>query len=213
MQSDIVGQVLGVTAKQTRNGNMKYDVAFSDGQTYTTFDSARATKAQQLVSTPTAPIPVSARVDVGPSRDGKYTNHNLEDIAPLGQLPAQAMPVQPGTPIQQGFNGGQQQGQVQFTPPPSTGPSDKDKQIARGNAANAVAALYNGVGDVTVETFLADVDAVARYIAFGIQPGEVEEVNALAAALATPEAVAAAVPGVQVGTEGVAAPAESKVTW
>lgn len=89
---EIVGQVLGVTGRTTRNGKTAYDVAFSDGNTYTTFSPQLATKAQQLQGQA-----VSARVSV--TQRGQYTNLNLEDIAPQGQLAPMAFPAQPGTAI------------------------------------------------------------------------------------------------------------------
>lgn len=89
---EIVGQVLGVTGRTTRNGKTAYDVAFSDGNTYTTFSPQLATQAQQLQGQA-----VSARVSV--TQRGQYTNLNLEAIAPQGQLAPMAMPVQPGTAI------------------------------------------------------------------------------------------------------------------
>ena len=92
---DIVGQVLGVTGRATRNGNTVYDIQFSDGNKYSTFVPELATKAQQLTGQQ-----VTARVEV--KQNGKYTNYNLEDIAPVGQLPPLAMPVAGGTPLAAG---------------------------------------------------------------------------------------------------------------
>lgn len=90
---DIDGQVLGVQGTATRNGNVKYDVAFSNGQKYTTFEQATAQKCQALQGQL-----VTMRVET--TIKGQYTNHNVRDIAPQGQLPPLAMPVAGGTPVQ-----------------------------------------------------------------------------------------------------------------
>lgn len=92
---DITGSVLGVSGRTTRNNRQMYDVAFSDGNKYTTFDAALATKAQGLQGQQ-----VTARVEV--SQNGQYTNYNLRDIAPIGQLPPQAFPAAPGAPLPAG---------------------------------------------------------------------------------------------------------------
>lgn len=89
---DVPGSVLGVTGRQTRNGRTVYEVAFSDGNKYSTFDPNLATKAQQLQGQA-----VSARVEI--TQNGQYTNFNLKDIAPQGQLPAMAMPAPAGMAI------------------------------------------------------------------------------------------------------------------
>lgn len=88
---DISGQVLAVTG---RNVNTKfgpkiaYDIAFSDGRTYTAWKAEVATKAQQLQNQQ-----VDARYDekTNVGNDGTvYTNYTLQDIALSGQLPSEA---------------------------------------------------------------------------------------------------------------------------
>lgn len=157
---DITTQVMGVSGRKTRNGSDIYDVALADGNTYTTFDGALAGKASALYGQG----PVTARVDISPSKDGKYTNQNLEDIALAGQLPAMAMPAPaPGTQIQPGTPIGPQPQPVPTTSGVSFTPvgeipkeyqrdfsPEAQKRVAFFAAAQAAAAfvggLYSGLG-------------------------------------------------------------------
>lgn len=195
---DIVGQVLGVTGTPVRNGSgVKYDVSFSDGQSYSTFKQPLAAKAQALQGQM-----ASARIDSKLSADGQRTFYNLEDIAPQGQLPALAMPLAVGTPI--GAPGqAVANGPVSFAPQaiPQVNPVEKDLRITRGNAANAVATLFACSGP-TVEEYLEAVDKVARYIYTGRTGNEPVET-----APVTPQELASALPGLQLGVEGIQAPA------
>src|SRR5581483_3823961 len=141
VQVDINGQVLGVQGRTTRSGKTLYDVAFSDGQKYTTFDTALATKAQQLFGQE-----VSARVEV--KQNGNFTNYNLVDIAPLGALPP--APIVAGTPI--GIGTVPQNGEgKKFTEDDATRIA---KQGALGQAANLVAGLFQGAGPEAFEQAL-----------------------------------------------------------
>jgi len=128
---DIEGQVLEVEGRPTAR-NTIYDIKFSDGNTYSTFKQAIASKAQQL-----AGQFVSARVEV--KQKGEFTNYDLVDIAPQGQLPAMAVPA--GTPVMPQTGGF---GAPPLAPPintplpapvpiPMHDPSVKDERITRQN--------------------------------------------------------------------------------
>jgi hypothetical protein len=201
---DISGQVLGVTGRQSKNGqHTMYDVAFSDGNKYTTFDQAMATKAQQLVGQP-----VTARVEV--KQNGRYTNYNLEDVFPAGQAPPLAQPVAGvpvvGTPIPitpAGENGGGKKG---------FGENDIiriAKLGAIGSAVDLVGNLLHGAGPEALDQALELVDKAAA--AFYTKARSHEAPAAPAAVLGvevptTPAEVAAAVPGVEVGVGAVETP-------
>jgi hypothetical protein len=88
VDSEIAGNVLSATQRVTTNGKTVYDIAFSDGNTYATFDAKTFAKAQPFAA---SGLPVSARVSV--KQNGQYTNYYLNDIAPQGQLSATSAPV------------------------------------------------------------------------------------------------------------------------
>lgn len=193
---DINGQVLGCTAKQTSRG-MLYKVAFSDGNEYTTFENDLAKKANSLVGSP-----VSARVNV--SQKGQYTNRYLNDIAPEGQLPLEDMQGAAGQtvdgilieqPAQRGGRGGGGKGMTE---------ADKtrmSKQNALSTAFLSLAQLYQGAGPEAA----AELEERAMALAGRIyNKGRDHEVGTQAGVNVTPvpttpQEVAAAVPGVQVG--------------
>lgn len=82
MEQDIQVTVLSATPRVVGTKTI-YDIALSDGNTYSTFDAAIFAKATSLVNQP-----ASARVKVGPNpKKPQYTNYYLNDIAPQGQLP------------------------------------------------------------------------------------------------------------------------------
>lgn len=92
----IQAQVLAVSGKNTSRG-VVYEVQMGNGTTYSTWDGNLAAKANSLQGQL-----ADARVNTTTnSKNGRtYTNHNLEDIAPAGQLAAAAMPVAAGVPVQ-----------------------------------------------------------------------------------------------------------------
>ena len=91
MDSEISGTVLSATPRVTGNGKTVYDIAFSDGNTYATFDAKIWAKVQAV-----GQQPASARVSV--KQNGNYTNFYLNDIAPQGQLAATSAPVATAAP-------------------------------------------------------------------------------------------------------------------
>jgi len=89
VDSEIAGNVLSATPRVTGSGKTVYDIAFSDGNTYATFDTAIYSKAAGLIGQA-----ATARVKVGPNpKNPQYINYYLNDIAPQGQLSATSAPV------------------------------------------------------------------------------------------------------------------------
>lgn len=205
---EIVGQVLGVTGRTTRNGKTAYDVAFSDGNTYTTFLPQLATKAQQLQGQA-----ASARVSV--TQRGQYTNLNLEDIAPQGQLAPQAFPMQPGAAIPmpvpgQGQPGVVPQAQGSAIPIQTQQGGRRDpaveqrivRQNVLGTAFEFVGDLFQGTGPEGLGEAKEIALGLARelfhiaYFGTAMQDGAVPQAEApVVPAEQTPAAVADAVNG------------------
>ena len=98
----IQAQVLAVSGKNTSRG-VVYEVQMGNGTTYSTWDGNLAAKANTLQGQL-----ADARVNTTTNnKNGRtYTNHNLEDIAPAGQLAATAVPVDAGTPVGVPIQGG-----------------------------------------------------------------------------------------------------------
>lgn len=197
MESQIQAQVLGVSSRQSRNGqHTMYDVQLSDGQKYTTFDPDLAQQAAQLQGQNVA-------ANVSLEQNGKYLNRNLLAIGAPGTLPAPvpqagavaipaAQPVAgtPGviTPAPSGGGGG--------------GMSIEDKAritrlSAAGTAFDFVSRLFAGAGPEAgkqaTEIARALTETLVNYGHNGAWQG----------VPATPAAIAQAVPGVQVGVEGI----------
>lgn len=201
MESQIQAKVLGVSGRTSRNGqHQMYDVQLSDGQKYTTFDpelagQANGLQGQQVVA------------NVSLEQNGKYLNRNLLAIGLPGTLPqpaqgaalpvGQAIPVQ-GAPVPNAAAG------IPMSPPSSGGGgmSDADKAritrlSAAGTAFDFVSRLFAGAGPEAgkqaTEIARALTETLVGYGHNGLWQG----------VPATPAAVAAAVPGVQVGVEGI----------
>lgn len=207
---DIDGQVLEVTGRKSKDGKHDmYDVAFSDGNKYTTFEYDLAQKALGLKGQA-----VSARTEI--KQNGKWTNFNLEDIAPQGQLGPLLTP-NGGTPVGLGPPGPQPVVAAATPPPYQTGvqPSipfqqqenqiDKAQRIVRqnvlGTAHAFVGALFQGAGPEALQEASEKALALARELYVIAWTGGAEQ--PAQSVPATPEEVAAAVPGVQVGTESL----------
>lgn len=204
---DINGQVLEVTGRKSKNGQHDmYDVAFSDGNKYTTFDYDVAQKALGLKGQA-----VTARTEI--KQNGKYTNFNLEDIAPQGQLGplltpnggGTALPIGSAHPLQstviQPMSGAQPTIPFQQFESETT----KNERITRQNVLRTsfqfVGSLFQGAGPEALEEATEKALALARELyVIGLHGGAEQPVQSVPA---TPEEVAAAVPGVQVGTESL----------
>ncbi len=201
MESQIAGQVLGVMGRSSRDGkHQMYDVQFSDGQKYTTFDAGVAQQAQGLVG---QAVVMNVRVEQNAGRDGKmYTNYNLDAISTPGALPAptpSAAPIQVGTAIPAAGVA------IPMAAPSSGGGgmSDEDKaRVTRLSAAKTgflfVGSLFAGAGPESLKEAVGMArgltEGILQYGQTGVWPGGVA---------ATPAGIAAAVPGVAVGVEGV----------
>lgn len=184
-QQDIVGQVLSVSGRPTKSNRTIYDIAFSDGNKWTTFDGEVAQKANALVGQT-----VSARVEV--SQKGQYTNYNILDIAPQGQLPPAAFPAPSGTAVPL---------PVPATPtaaiPIVQGDPEKDARIAKGVAvkvaAQVVAGLFAGAGPEATQEALDTFDTVGKHVLGVLTGASAAAQQQVVPAEQTPEAVAAAV--------------------
>ena len=180
-QQDIVGQVLSVSGRPTRNNRTIYDVAFSDGQKYTTFDGEVAQKANALVGQT-----VSARVEV--SQKGQYTNYNILDVAPQGQLAPAAFPQPAGVavPVPTASPIPMQQGDPQ-----------KEARIAKGVAvkvaAEITAGLFSGAGPEATQEALDTFDTVGKHVLIVLTGVSGAGAQQVVPTEQTPEAVAAAV--------------------
>lgn len=207
MESQIQAQVLGVSSRQSRNGqHTMYDVQLSDGQKYTTFDPDLAQQAAQLQGQNVA-------ANVSLEQNGKYLNRNLLAIGAPGTLPAPvpqagAVAIPAGQPVGQPVVG--TPGVI--TPAPSGGGggmSVEDKAritrlSAAGTAFDFVSRLFAGAGPEAgkqaTEIARSLTESLVAYGHNGTWPG----------VPATPAQVAAAVPGVQVGVEGIQQGAEQQ---
>jgi hypothetical protein len=192
---EITSHVIGVQGRQTKAGVTWYDVAFADGNTYSTKDGVLAGKAQSLVGQN-----VSANVET--QQRGQYTNKYLNDIAPAGQLPAASTPNPNGV--------ANAQATLNSAPPliggvppipVSSGGMDPAreakivKQSLLSTSLGFVGQLYSGAGpEVQAEALEAGL-TIAKALYAEVMGGQTP------APAPTPQAVAAAVPGVQVGSE------------
>jgi hypothetical protein len=193
VESDIQGSVLSVQGRNTRNGSTIYDIAFSDGNTYTTFDPDLATKANNL-----AGQAVSARVKV--EQKGRFTNFYLNDIAPAGQLAPQALPAPGGTavgvPVAGGIpivsnGGGSGGGRGGMTPERE---AKIVKQNVLGTAFGFVGALFQGAGPEALEEATSLAGALAQKLYGVVQGAQPQAAVPVAAPVATtPQEVAAEV--------------------
>lgn len=76
MQTEISGNVLSVTGRQTKNGNTVFDVTIGT-QKVSTFKDAVANKAKSLEGQ-------NVKATVGVTQNGQYTNYTLLDLEPAG---------------------------------------------------------------------------------------------------------------------------------
>jgi hypothetical protein len=213
METDIVGTILSVLGRATSNGKTIYDIAFSDGNTYTTFDGKVAGKAQALQGQQ-----VSARVKA--QQKGQYTNLYFNDVELVGQLPPQAQPAAAGTPVQvPGVANA-----IPVTPAPAIpmvqNESEQKKnariaiQTATKVAGNVVASLFQGAGPEALEDAGDAVETLAKRF-YGFFSGGSQQAASVAAQpvqAQTPEAVAAELNAEVPGAVAVGAPAEEGAT-
>lgn len=202
MTQDHTTQILSVNGRALNSGSTVWDVALGTGFSAGTFKAELATKAQQFVGQ-------QAQVRVRLKDNGYY---DLIDIAAVGQ---------PLTTPQQGGGGGGRRG--------GGGMSPEDKlRATRLSAASTAASLLStrlGSGEAIADV-IGDFRALAEEVVNFGYSGKWGETGTPAGAIpapeavtpqiapmqapATPQAIAAAVPGVQVGAPDAAA---SSVPW
>jgi hypothetical protein len=177
--------------RNTNGGKVIYDIAFSDGKTYSTFDANLAQQAQTLQGQQG----VTLRYEI--TQNGQYQNTNVVALFPAGvQAPPaqQQVPIAGASPVPvQGGGGGG-----------GMTPEDKARLTRLSAASTAfefVGALLDGAGPEAAQQGLG----LARQLT--------EEINAYGMSgqwsggiQATPLGVAATVAGVQVGTGGITPP-------
>lgn len=126
MESEVNGQVLSVTGRTVGQNKTIFDIAFSDGNTYSTFDGQLANRAQQLVNQP-----ITARVKV--EQKGQYTNFYFNEIVGDAQptVTASTIPLAPATS------------------PPSRGGYKKDPETeARITRMNVLGTAHDFIGNL-----------------------------------------------------------------
>lgn len=199
---DVQGAVLSVLGRNTNGGRTVYDVAFSNGKTYSTFDAQLAQQGQALQSQQG----VTLRYEV--SQNGQYTNENVVGLFPPGMNPGTFSPPQQqasipmggtptGIPMASGGGGGMSA-------------EDKARLTRLSSASTAfefVGALLNGLGPESVREALGFARQLTEEInAYGMTgqwPSGIQP---------TPLGVALGVPGVQVGVGGIADPNQQAPT-
>lgn len=207
---EVTATVLGVAGRQAGNSSI-YDVALSDGQKYSTFNAELAQKAQAL-----AGQQVTARVNVEQkNKNGRtYTNYNLEDIAPAGQLAQMALPTPEWSTPQEyiGAKNASPPPAIPMAPPASNGgmPIEREQKIVKqsvmATAFNFVGSLFQAAGPEAIPEATEAALTLAKTL-YG------EVFSEAASAPTTPQEVAAQVPGVQVGVAGDAQQATPSIQW
>lgn len=203
---DINGKILGVTGSTTRNGGSKYNISFSDGKTYSTFDQAAASKANGLLNQD-----VTMRVEQKPSRDGTRMFDNMIDVALVGQLGQSPQGVQIGGGIPMTVGGGiPMNNPIPMVSGGGGGMSNEDKQrisrfAAAGTAFEFIGSIYAGGGPESLAEAVKNARALtAELVRYGYTGDYSLGGQQVAQPVpTTPQEVAQQVPGVQVGAEGI----------
>lgn len=211
---DLQTSIIQVAVRNTRGGKQVFDVSCGDGKTRQVWDAGLANAINAYAGSG-----ATITIRFTQKQNGQYLNESINAFAPPGQaLP----PEQAGGGIGGGGGGPRGGGRGGMSP------QDK-KRIARmgaqGSAAVLVAALFQGAGpeaydeamglfDKTVVKLYkqavnngGEIEAQAEGGATVLQPGAtVGEQQAATNVLpqgATPEQVAATVPGVVVGAQAL----------
>ena len=194
MESQITGTILSVSGRTVGNNKTIYDIAFSDGNKYSTFDGALAQKAGALQGQQ-----VSANVKV--EQKGNYTNFYLNDIGAAGTLAAPAPAA--GTPIS--ITGAAPAPAVNIPIQSQETQTQKDGRIALTSsvkyAQELVSSLYQGAGPEALDQALESINKAGEFF-YGLLNPQVKVQPPQAVVPATPEAVAAEV-NAQAGSEVV----------
>jgi hypothetical protein len=211
---DLQVGILQVAVRTTRNGRQIFDVSCSDGKTRQVWEAGLANAINAFAGSGAT---VTIRVNV--KQNGQYTNESINAFAPPGQaLPPEGQGGGSGNGGFQRGGGGRGGGMS---------PEDKTriaKMGAQGSASTLVAALFAGAGPEAYNEAVDLLDKLTRKLytdarshekpggetqqdgATVLQPGVqvgAEQAQALPQG-ATPQQIAAAVPGVQVGANVLA---------
>lgn len=211
---DLQVGIIQVAVVNTQSGRQRFDVSCSDGQVRGIWDAALANAINAYAGGATQ---VTIRETTKPGRNGQVYR-NIVAFAPPGQaLP----PEQPG-----GGNGG---GGGFNRGGGGRGMTEEDKtriakMAAQGTAAVLVGALFTGAGPDALAEASEALDALTKKLykdarshekkgeqqdgATVLQPGAqvgqpVQQQGQVLGQQATPQQIAAAVPGVQVGTQAL----------
>jgi hypothetical protein len=197
---DVQTQVMQVTVRNTRTGRSVYDVACSDGQKRSCWDPNLAAQLNSYAGTGQT---ITLRVDVKPSRDGRFMNHDIQAVAgpgqqlppdtnfqaaPMGGAPpmmAAAPPVAMGgnvQPIQaapqSGNNGGDR-----FPPQVTTRIT---KLASYEYAATVVGGIFAGSGPEAEAQAVEMLDRIAKHIYAAARSHEQAPPTAAQASVAAP---------------------------
>lgn len=186
---EYTGQVLGVSSKTVgQNGNTQYTIAFSNGNSYSTFNYEIAQKANIAAASGTAVKLVTA---LKPKKQGGGFWENADNVLAPDAFTGGDSSIDttqgasvPPIPVEAPQNGnGGASGASKFREP---------EQIARQEAL-AVAFAYASQADMLSDEAFGLAEAIYNAAYYGFNPGPAGQ------AVKTPEEIAAAVPGVQVG--------------
>lgn len=204
---DLQVSIMQVAVRTTRNGRQLFDVSCSDGKTRAVWDAGLANAINAYAGSGAT---ITIRVKV--SQNGQYTNESITAFAP----PGQALPADTGGTGGGGFQRGGGRGMT-----------DEDKTRiakmgAQGAAATIVAALFTSAGPEAYDEAVALHEQLTRKLyvearshekpaeqqgATVLQPGaqvgagDAQQGQILPQAGATPQTIAAGIPGVQVGAQ------------
>jgi hypothetical protein len=172
VDSEITGTVLSAAPRIVGNNKTIYDVAFSDGNTYVTFDAAIWAKVQTV-----GQQPASARVSV--KQNGDFTNFYLNDIAPQGQLGPPGVTLHAPAPQQVHASPlAELVPAAQIARAPQSGGMTPEreqkivKQSSFSTAFNFVSSLYQGAGDSEFEAAVNMAHQLAKELYGHVMGGE-----------------------------------------
>jgi len=189
--------VLSCTGKGTSKGTV-YEIAGSDGVKYQTWDANIAAKASGLQGQL-----VAARVEQ--KQNGKWLNYVLEDIGLPGTLVPTAAPIA-AAPVAAPVANIPMQA-------PAMPDAEKQKLIVRQSvlktAFEFVGTVYTGAGPESLSQATEEAFELAGQLFKKVYVADATPTPVPT----TPAEVAAVVPGVQVGTEGVETATAPSPEW
>lgn len=217
MESVIQTQVLGVTSRTVGQGRTIYEVQAGDGNKYATFKPEVAQDAANRQGQ-------MADLRVKVEQKNGYTNFYINEVGAPGTLaasPTTGAPIAAAAGVIQPAGGGQ----GVITPVQgggARGMTDEDRlRMARCSSSSTafafVAALYQGAGPEALKDALKMArglaEGVLQWNQAGFWPGGVQVTPLDVPGPETAAEVAEQVPGVQLGTEGVASGSGDDIPW